>query len=70
MSTARNGLANGGRLLCRLTTAALVLFAVVCTTLPGPLKWLPAPFGESAKNQALRKQAEADSFPTAKQAGL
>jgi hypothetical protein len=53
-----------------LTAASLLMFSIGCSSLPGPLKWLPTPFGEGAKTQALRKQAEADSFPTAKQAGL
>jgi len=47
-----------------------VLLAAGCSLLPGPLKKLPGPFGRNSADESLRKQAEADSFPTAKQAGL
>jgi len=48
----------------------VVLLAAGCSLLPGPLKKLPGPFGRNSADESLRKQAEADSFPTAKQAGL
>jgi hypothetical protein len=48
-----------GRRLCRLTLVALMLLCAGCSV-----------FGKSAKEQSLRKQVEADSFPSAKQAGL
>ena len=47
-----------------------VLLAAGCSLLPGPLKKLPGPLGRNSADESLRKQAEADSFPTAKQAGL
>jgi hypothetical protein len=47
---------------------AIALNCVGCASTPGPLDKLPIPFG--SRDQALRKQVEADSFPTAKQAGL
>jgi hypothetical protein len=59
-----------GRLLRKTTAVGLTFLCMGCTALPGPLKKLPTPFGPSAKEQALRKQVEADSFPTARQAGL
>lgn len=57
-----------GRLFCWLTVV-VALWCAGCTSAPGPLKKLPLPFGNS-KEQSLLKQVEADSFPTAKQAGL
>jgi hypothetical protein len=57
-----------GRLL-RLTVVMLVAWSAGCTSTPAPLKKLPLPFA-GHKEQALRKQVEADSFPTAQQAGL
>jgi len=56
-------------LLCAAMFGA-VLLAAGCSLLPGPLKKLPGPFGRNSADESLRKQAEADSFPTAKQAGL
>ena len=70
MNTARNGLASMGRRLCRLTVVVLMLLCVGCASTPGPLRKLAIPFGRGSKDQLLRKQVEADSFPTAKQAGL
>lgn len=58
-----------GRLLCG-AMLGVVLLAAGCSLLPGPLKKLPGPFGQKSADESLRKQAEADSFPTAKQAGL
>ena len=57
-------------MLHRLTLIALTLFCLGCSAAPGPLKKLSIPFVGNAKEQSLRKQVEADSFPTAKQAGL
>ena len=57
------------RLWCAAMLGA-VLLAAGCSALPGPLKKLPGPFGRNSADESLRKQAEADSFPTAKQAGL
>jgi hypothetical protein len=37
---------------------------------PGPLSTSPWPFGLGARDQSLRKQVEADPFPSAKQVGL
>jgi len=48
----------------------LTLVCVGCTSISGLPKKLPNPFDQSAKEQSLRKQVDADSFPTAKQAGL
>jgi hypothetical protein len=59
-----------GRLLRRLTGVVLMLLCAGCSSTPGPLRKLPIPFGSHSKEQTLRKQVEADSFPTAKQAGL
>ncbi len=70
-NTLFNGaLANMSRLLCRLTVVVLMLSCVGCSSTPGPLRKLSLPFGGNSKDQSLRKQVEADSFPTAKQAGL
>jgi hypothetical protein len=49
--------------------AAMTLLAG-CGSLSGPLHDLAHPFGPSAHDEAIRKQAEADSFPDAKHAGL
>ena len=57
------------RLLCAAMLGA-VLLATGCSLLPEPLKKLPGPLGRNSSDESLRKQAEADSFPTAKQAGL
>jgi hypothetical protein len=55
------------RLGCSLVIGLLVWAG--CAGAPGPLRKLPA-FGKNAEEQALRKQVEADPFPSAKQAGL
>ena len=57
------------RLLCAAMLGT-VLLATGCSLLPGPLKKLSGPLGRNSSDESLRKQAEADSFPTAKQAGL
>jgi hypothetical protein len=54
----------------RAAMLGVVLLAAGCSALPGPLKRLPGPFSRKSADESLRKQAEADSFPTAKQAGL
>jgi hypothetical protein len=41
-----------------------------CGALGEPLQALMHPFAPSAHDDAIRKQAEADSFPDAKHAGL
>lgn len=56
MSTARGVIAG---LCCLIAMASLSCTG--CGSLP---------FAQSPKERALRKQAEADSFPTAQQAGL
>jgi hypothetical protein len=70
VSISRTALTSAGRLLCRMAVVALLLWCLGCASTPGPLRKLPTPFGSHANDQALRKQVEADSFPTAKQAGL
>lgn len=44
-------------------TAALLAGCVSCSA-------LSLPFGDHARQESLRKQVEADPFPSAKQAGL
>jgi hypothetical protein len=59
-------LATGGEWWSRLAIAAVaaaLLASAGCAALPGPL-------GQSTRDQAIRKQAQADSFPTASQVGL
>jgi len=58
------------RLLGRLPVLVLTLVCVGCTSTSVLSKKVPTSFGQSAKEQALRKQVDSDSFPTAKQAGL
>ena len=41
-----------------------------CGSLSQPLHDLTHPFGPSAHEESVRKQAEADSFPDAKHVGL
>lgn len=57
--------ARGGRRsrLAMAAVAAVLLASAGCAALPGPL-------GQYARNQEIRQQAQADSFPTASQAGL
>lgn len=52
---------------CLVLTATMLLAG--CTSVPGPLRKLPV-FRNKAEEQTLRKQVEADKFPSAKQAGL
>jgi hypothetical protein len=54
----------------RLILIASILFCLGCSAAPGPLKKLSVPLLGNLKEQSLRKQVAADSFPTAKQAGL
>jgi hypothetical protein len=49
--------------------AALMLPAG-CGSVSAPLQSVSHPFGPSAHDEAIRKQAEADSFPDAKHAEL
>jgi hypothetical protein len=58
-----------GRRLCCFTLIALTLWAVGCHSAPGRLRNLSL-LPEGAKDRSLRKQVEADSFPSAKQVGL
>jgi len=67
MNAARTRLAGIGRRLCHLFVLALMLFSVGCDSAPKKRLSL---FGENAKDRQLREQVEADSFPSAKQAGL
>jgi hypothetical protein len=62
VTNANNCLARVARRAFKVVTVGLVLLSTGCSSLPVPL------FG--SKEQVLRKQVEADSFPTAKQAGL
>ena len=57
------------RLLCCLCLIALLLSWAGCAS-PGSDKGLSVPFVKNSRDEALRKQVEADSFPTAQQAGL
>ena len=70
MSMALNRSASTWRRLCRLAVVVSMVFSVGCAAVPGRLARLPIPFGKHSRDQALRKQVEADSFPTAQQAGL
>ena len=70
MNIPRHRLANRGRLLCRLTVVMLTVLCLGCSSTLGPLGTLLNPLAANSKEQSLRKQVEADSFPTAKQAGL
>jgi hypothetical protein len=58
------------RKLYQSAVIALACLFTGCTATPGTLKKLPIPFVGASKTQLLRTQVEADSFPTAKQAGL
>jgi hypothetical protein len=57
------------RLLCRLGLIAVLLWCAGCAA-PGVSNGPSIPFLKNSKDEALRKQVEADSFPSAKQAGL
>jgi hypothetical protein len=59
-----------GRWLCPLLVVALMLMCAGCASTPGPLRKASIPVFGSSKEQSLRKQVEADSFPTAQQSGL
>jgi hypothetical protein len=58
-----------GRLLRRVTLVVLMLSCAGCAA-SGPSKGPSIPFVKNSGDEALRKQVAADSFPTAKQAGL
>jgi hypothetical protein len=50
---------------------ALVLPAGGCSSVPGGSHGLLGPFSaDAAKDEAIRKKADADNFPTAQQAGI
>jgi hypothetical protein len=70
VNTACHDSADGRQLLCRFTAVVLMLFCVGCSPASKPLQSLPNPFGQNSKDESLHKQVDADSFPTAKQAGL
>jgi len=58
--------------LTRLAAAVAVGAALLlagCTAAESPRRSM-LPFGKSAREGSLRKQLEADPFPTAQQAGL
>ena len=65
VTISRIGLTNIRRRLCRLAVIVPMLLCMGCAS-----GRLPLPFGRHSSDQALRKQVETDSFPTAKQAGL
>jgi hypothetical protein len=69
VTTARIGMARIARLLRGATMVGLTLLLLGCTATPGPLKKL-VPFGKDSRDEALRKQVEADPFPPAKKVGL
>ena len=54
----------------RVGLLALMTLLAGCGALGEPLQALMHPFAPSAHDDAIRKQAEADSFPDAKHAGL
>jgi hypothetical protein len=49
---------------------AMVLLIPGCSTGGNALAGLSSPFGGGAMDEHLRKQVQADPFPTAQQAGL
>jgi hypothetical protein len=53
-----------------LIVVALILFSVGCSGGPGPMNRLSSTLGLNSQERLIRKQAEADSFPSAKQVGL
>jgi hypothetical protein len=57
------------RLLRCLAVVATLLVCVGCGAL-GSSKGSSLPFGKHSQDESLRKQVEADSFPTATQAGV
>ena len=61
MRSACKGQSSVGRRLFRLSIIAMTLLSAGCASIP---------FLGSSKEQTLRKQVEADSFPTAQQAGV
>jgi hypothetical protein len=70
VNSAHHESADGVPLLCRFAAVVLMLFCVGCGSASTPLQSLPNPLGRSSKDESLNKQVQADSFPTAKQAGL
>jgi hypothetical protein len=67
---------NANNFRCRLTrlTAAGVVGAAMllagCNAAEGPQKKPLLPFSKNARDESIRQQAQSDSFPTARQAGL
>ena len=70
MNTAGHEWNNALRLLAGSSAAVLLMFCLGCNATSKPLSSLPNPFGPSANDEALHKRVQADSFPTARQAGL
>jgi len=58
-----------GRLSCSIILAAIAFSAPGCAA-PEASKGLPIPLFSGGRDASLRKQVDADSFPTAKQAGV
>jgi hypothetical protein len=57
------------RLLRCISLSVLLLSWAGCAS-PGSDTGLSVPFVKKSQDETLRKQVEADSFPTAQQAGL
>ena len=58
-----------GRALCAaMVAAALVMTG--CNALPKPLSKLTGSLSRNDRDESIRKQAKADPFPSAQQAGL
>jgi hypothetical protein len=69
MTSASVGTTQIRRLLQGATGAGLCWLLLGCAAAPGPLKsW--GPFGGDANDRLLRKQVEADPFPSAQKVGL
>jgi hypothetical protein len=60
----------GWKAYVRAGLLAAMTLSAGCGALSQPLHDLTHPFGPSARDEAIRQQAEADSFPDAKRAGL
>ncbi len=63
-------IATRGRWLSRLAAASLAAALLAGCAGPGGPAGSLWPFGASGRDEALRKQVEADPFPSAKQVGL
>lgn len=53
-----------------LLAAGLAAFVTGCTSMPKPVRNLPAKIGLRSQEAELRAKVEADKFPTAKEAGI